>query len=113
MSIRELSGHDPGVIGAIFIIALLFGVLYAVAIHKLKEMIEGYTSLAVVAGVLITLVLAAFIIGLVPVLIVALVFVCTGTPMIIGEIVQQAQERRAKSEELSRILKEHGNGYSA
>lgn len=112
MNIRELTGHDPGMIGAIFLIAFLCGVLYAIAIHHSKELIEGYTSLAVVAGVLMTLALSAFIIGIVPTLLVIAVFVCTGAPMIVGEIIDYNNTRRATGKELSDILREHGNGNS-
>lgn len=112
MNLGELSGQDAGTIGAICLIALLFGILYAIIIYHSKERIEGYTSLAVVAGVLITLALAAFIVPLPYILLVLLLFVCTGTPMIVGEIIEASNDSRAKSKELSELLQEHSNGHT-
>lgn len=109
MNIGELSGHNMGAFGAIAIIALLFGVLYAIFIYYSKDLMEGYASLAVVLGVLITLALSIPLAGLVPVLLVGVVFICTGTPMIVGEIIQHANERRAKSAELVEILRGRSN----
>lgn len=109
MEIGASIGSEWGIIG---VIALLFGILYAITIHQLKQSdrLEGYTAFAVVIGVAITVGLSGFIIGWGAVLGVFFIFVCTGTPMVIGDIYQHTTERNQKAAELRRILSEGRDG---
>lgn len=113
MEIRELFGQYPGTIGVVGLIALLLGILYALLIDKVGDAIGGYRAIAVVGGVVMTLALCLFLLPITHVLLVMFVFVCTGLPMIVGEIVRHILEERAKSEELAAILKDHTNGYTS
>lgn len=99
MDIGEQFGVNSGLIGAVSIASILFGIIYAVTIHLLREYgwLKGYTAFAVVAGVITTVTLSAFIIGLKAALIVVLFFICTGTPMILGDIYQNRLEAKRES----------------
>lgn len=104
-------GTNTGAIGAVLVAGVAFGTLYALLVNHLSRSgrLEGFTSLAVVAGVLVTVGLAAIVIGWLPTLFVLLVFVATGTPMIIGDIWSYTNQRSARSEHL-RGLFEHDDG---
>lgn len=106
MSNGVQTGHDLGTIGLVIITSILFGIIYALSIYQLKKhnRLEGYTAFAVVIGVLITIALSAFIIGIANALYVILVFICTGTPMIIGDIIAHQEEERTKEAELRQTI---------
>ena len=64
---------------------LMFGIAYAMLIHWLGDRKEGYTSLLVVFGVLITLAGVAFLSPFAA-LLVAAAFIASGIPMIVGNV---------------------------
>jgi hypothetical protein len=107
-----LIGNQPGTIGALLLIALLFGILYAILIHHLRkaDRLDGYAAFAVVGGVSSTIGLAAFAIGWVAAAIILAFFVATGLPMIIGDIYHYTNQRRDRSQELVNIMRgDNGN----
>jgi hypothetical protein len=81
----------------------LFGWVYneLVAWMERNGYDEGYTALLVVGGVLATLAGLAILRGLESAVYVALLFVASGTPMIIGSMARHAR-RRAKDEQKAR-----------
>lgn len=92
MDIGSNSGAIPVAIGAVLI---LFGILYdwlASYLHQ-KGHSEGYTSLLVVGGVLVTILAAGFVIGWPAVIWLLILFACSGTPMVIGDIYRYAKAR--------------------
>lgn len=82
--------------GALFI----FGLFYNWLISHLskKGYSEGYTSLLVVAGTLVTLFAALFTVGLIPVLVILVYFAASGLPMVIGDISRYVINRRKEIE---------------
>ena len=106
MNIGDTFGQHSGNIGAISIIAILFGIIYAIIIGwlKQKELLEGYTAIAVIVGVLITLILASFIIGLESTLFVLLIFACTGAPMVMGSMWSYTSKRNQTATELRKLM---------
>lgn len=71
------------------IAAIAFGVIYALIVYiPLHGKHSGYTSLLVVVGVLVSLVISIAQIGLVNTLRVLVIFTCTGGPMIAGEAIR-------------------------
>lgn len=86
---------------------LLFGVGYDWLVTRLEERghDQGYTSLLVVGGVLITLAGAGLLVGWWTVAVISLCFTASGTPMIVGSVCRYARERR-QDEEAARLLVE-------
>ena len=82
----------------IYLALAIMGLGYNALVAKWerKHYLEGYTALAVVLGVAITLAPFLFF-PVVPIWQVYLAFVCTGLPMIIGSILRHV---RARSDEL-------------
>ncbi len=95
---------DFGVILAVFLALTLFGIGYNALVAWLERnrYTEGYLSLIVALGVLITL-LGVAILSLPSALLALLAFTATGMPMIIGSIARyitrRAQARRTLIEE--------------
>lgn len=91
-------GVTSGII-TVYIGLILVGIIYAILIYLISEKgyLEGYTSLAVVGGVLVTLAGVYFIFPLAAAYTLG-AFVCTGTPMIIGDWLKNVR-RRAKEQE--------------
>jgi cation transport ATPase len=83
----------------IAVLLMIFSVLYNYLVEKLGDLQEGYTSLLVVGGVGVTLFGSAFIIGWAQAALVALLFVVSGTPMIMGEIFRAVRNRKALRED--------------
>lgn len=81
---------------------LLFGILYNQFVTWLSDRQEGYTSLLVVAGVLMTLIGYAVVGGIGQALIAALLFAASGTPMVAGEVVRAIIRRNQLRGELER-----------
>lgn len=106
MDIGAQSGANPGTISLVVIAGLLFGTIYAIIIHQLKQAgrLDGYTALAVVVGVLISVALSAFLIGIINALLVILIFITTGTPMIIGDIYNYTEQRKRKDNEIRQVI---------
>lgn len=96
-------GNDLGLI-TVLIGLLFFGCAYAWLIAKLGQHKDGYTSLLVVAGVLVTLSGAAVVIGVPAVMVVLACFAASGTPMVIGDVVSYARQRAKDREELRRVV---------
>ncbi len=94
-------GHDYGVISAIYLALLLFGIgynrLYAWLEHE--GYVEGYTAFAVGIGCVVTLLGIAFI-SLPAALITLGGFVASGLPMIIGSCARYVRQRRASQDKL-------------
>jgi len=84
--------------GIILFALVMFGIAYAMLIHWLGDRKEGYTSLLVVFGVLITLAGVAFISPIAALLTTA-AFIASGVPMIIGNVLGYIlrRERTIKS----------------
>jgi hypothetical protein len=87
--------------------ALAAGIAYNAVINQLKDdgKLEGYSAIAVVVGVLITAVFASLFVGLWSILIVGWFFVCTGTPMIVGDVTRAWAEKQATDEQIREILR--------
>ena len=83
------TGIDWGLIAFICLLAVLFGLgwNWLTAVAEKTGFIRGYTAFFVVGGVAGTIILAAFLVGIVAALIVAGMFVLTGTPMIVGSMI--------------------------
>lgn len=111
MSNGAQTGADPGTIGLVIITSLFFGIIYAIAIYQLKKTnrLNGYTAFAVVIGVLITVALSAFIIGIPNALYVIMAFTCSGVPMIFGDIIAHQEEERQKEAELRQAIGGHND----
>lgn len=107
----ELSGLDLGTMGAVAGAGLLFGIAYNALVAWLNRTGrgEGYTSFLVVGGVLVTIALSSLLIGLAHTLIIILIFICTGLPMIIGDVYRYTEARRRASAELAATLREVAN----
>ncbi|MCL4867827.1 MAG: hypothetical protein KJ063_02565 [Anaerolineae bacterium] len=107
------SGPNPGEITIIIlVVAFVFGIAYNGFVAWLEKSgrDDGYTAFLVVGGVLTTLALAIPLIGLQPVLVVLLLFGCTGLPMIIGSVYRHTETRRIARENLQATLQEFSNG---
>lgn len=107
MEISTSFGLNLGTIG-VTIIAIGAGAGYNYLIERLKEddRLEGYSALAVVVGVLMTLSFAVPFIGIMPVLIVGWLFAATGTPMIIGDVSRAWKERKQRDTAVRNYLNE-------
>jgi len=81
--------------GLVVFALLMFGTSYNLFVAYLGEKSFGYTSLLVVAGTLVTLGVALFLMPLVYVLIMLGLFGASGLPMVIGEIVRAVRAREA------------------
>lgn len=90
-----IEGALSGRVLTFYPLALLVGILYAWAVHKIesKGRAEGYTWLEVVVGVVATLVLCAPVIGIEASVAVLSMFVATGVPMIAVTIYRYEQAR--------------------
>lgn len=109
---QEGFGIASGMVWAMSLAAASFGVLYALLVARLQRagLTEGYTSFLVVLGVLATLAAAIPLVGIVPVLIIIWLFVCSGVPMIIGDVLKYTRERKEQQAELLRVLREGDDG---
>ena len=85
----------------IYLILFVVGIGYnlLVAAWERKKYIEGYTALAVVLGVSVTLAPFWFF-PAVPIWQIYLAFVCTGSPMIFGSILRHVHARRNEQKDL-------------
>lgn len=95
-----MNGLTSGQIAAAFGL-FLFGIAYAVAVYYARKRgwLEGYTSLYVVLGVLVTIAGAAIPVnGTIPVEWLLLCFGASGTPMIIGDIAVYIKARQREME---------------
>ncbi len=91
---------DFGILLAAIFLLVLFGIGYnlVVAEWERKKYLEGFTSLAVVAGVLITLLIEAGLNWQAAVL-TLICFAASGLPMVIGSVWRYAKNRRKNQEE--------------
>ena len=80
------------VIGAMMFALLMFGAAYNALVHWLYGRHQGYTSLLVAGGVVVTLIGVA-IISWQAALLCGAAFAASGTPMIIGEAVRTVMLR--------------------
>jgi hypothetical protein len=95
---------EYGLIAGIYVGLLLFGLGFnkLTAWVEQRGYMEGFTSLLVAVGVVVTL--APFgIVSLPLALIVAGGFVASGSPMIVGSIIRYAQERERARQEIARM----------
>lgn len=110
------------VLGLILFILLFFGTLYAVFVNLFFDQLQGYMSLMVVGGVLVTLGFSAFIFWPAAVLLL-ICFSASGLPMIIGDIVKAIRKRErvknfsrtianASEEELNRLINAASRDYT-
>lgn len=95
------SGLDWGIIAAVYLALLLFGLGYnrLVAWLERSGYSKGMTSLLVVAGVVVTVGMTA-VISLAFALITAGAFIASGTPMIIGSLARYVIRREKHLHEL-------------
>lgn len=108
--IWDTTGIQPGIIGAVLSAAFIYGLAYNAFVAWLNRTGrgEGYTSILVVAGTLVTLAFASILIGLLHTLLVLLVFVATGLPMVLGDLYRYTEARRKAREQLAATLREIG-----
>lgn len=80
--------------------AVLFGVFYNGFIDwtQTNGYSEGYVSFLVAGGVVVTLILSAFIVGIEAVIVVGIVFAASGLPMIVGSVRRYVINRRREVE---------------
>lgn len=99
-------GADSGPYVAVFLALVLFGVGYNALIGYLerRHYIDGFTSLAVALGALITLTGVA-ILSWQAALIAMACFTASGLPMIVGSIVRYIRARARETEAIR-----HGEG---
>lgn len=115
MNKRDRNGQEPGdkwAAPALAIVAAgIFGVGYnhAVATLNRRGWSEGYTSLLVVAGSGVLLLLAAPIIGVRKFLALFGIFAAGGTPMVIGDVTRYASARQAAHVWLGTTGDDYGN----
>lgn len=93
---------DWRLIGAVFFGLFCFGCGYAALTAWIGDRKQGYTSLMVVGGVLVTL-LGVALVSWPSALLTAGAFIASGTPMIVGEIVTY---KRREAEALRRMKDE-------
>lgn len=107
----EHFGIDSGVFITLLVITFIFGLAYNGFVAWLERTgrDEGYTAFLVVGGVLATIALATPLIGVQSVLVVLLLFICTGSPMIVGSVYRHTEARRQAKEELRATLQEFRN----
>jgi hypothetical protein len=95
----------------VYLVLLLLGILYnvLVAFAEKSGILEGYTALAVVIGVLFTLIGVA-VINWKAALLTLGGFVFSGSPMIVGEITRYAEARKKEKENVRQAatVAEHG-----
>ena len=96
----ETLGLNQGAIG-VYIGAVLFGVVYNsfIAWMRANGHGDGLVSLFVAGGVVVTLILSAFVVGPVAAGLVALMFVCSGLPMMGGSLWRYVSNLRAELRE--------------
>jgi len=99
-------------LAAVLMGLLLFGIGYNWFVTRLEQggHDRGYTSLLVVVGVMVTLAGALVVVGWWAVLVVALCFVASGTPMIVGSIARYTRERAAEARLVREMIEERLNG---
>jgi hypothetical protein len=95
---------DLGLVSGLYLVLVLFGIGYNSLTSWMEKhgYMEGYTSLMVALGVLITLAPLA-IISWQGVLLVLGGFVASGLPMIIGSITRYLHKRELAQREIARI----------
>lgn len=94
-----------------FVACFVFGLTFNVftALSERRGWIEGLISLYVAIGVAMTVLLMGMVIGWENVLILAIAFMCSGTPMIVGSVsrhIVAIQQEAKRIIELSREDKE-------
>lgn len=101
--IGPLSSINMGALAALYLGLLLFGIGFNLLVAWLerKGYLNGYTSLAVVVGVGIT-VAATAVISPAFALITVVAFIASGTPMIAGSIWRHVRQREQELERLRR-----------
>jgi len=74
---------------------LLFGIAYNMLIEWIEKQgwSEGMASIEVMFGVVVTLLIAQFAVGWQAVVSITLIFVATGSPMIIGSLLRYKMEQ--------------------
>lgn len=99
----DLMGMERGRATIVLAALFVFGVLYNAFVEWLErdDRDRGFTSLLVVGGVIVTLGGAAMLVGWELILVLALCFTASGTPMIIGSLARYARER-AEAEKFCR-----------
>ncbi len=78
-----------------------FGIAFNRVVDCLGDLHQGYTSLLVACGTLITLAGAAFVVGWVDALLVLALFVPSGAPMIAGEVIRTIRRRKVIRSEVT------------
>jgi hypothetical protein len=88
-------------VAAVYAVALAFGLAFNwfTGWCRRRGYITGYTALFVVAGVSVTVGLMAFVSVTFTILMVG-AFICSGTPMIIGDMWDHMREREREVERL-------------
>jgi hypothetical protein len=92
--IGDTSALDWRNVGMIAMALVLFGIFYNTAIETLGQKLEGYTGLAVVFGVLVTLTVAVIVVPFVYILVLLVLFAASGTPMAVGSIWRYVRARQ-------------------
>ena len=100
------SGHDWGIIWAVYLSLLLIGIFYNLLVAWLEKnsYSEGYVSVLVVIGVGITLAGVA-VIDFDTTVIVAMAFIFSGFPMIVGSIWRYMERRKNEMQSIVNEVK--------
>lgn len=96
---------DWRLIGAVLFGLLMFGIAFNALVHALGARKDGYTSLLVVAGVIVTQIGVALICWQAALVSMA-AFSASGLPMVIGEVYRSMRKR----EEILASLREGRDG---
>ena len=89
-------------LGIAFIALLLFGVGYNIIVERFQRRTQRFTAEFVVGGVLITVLVSGFFIGVTDMAVVLILFVASGLPMIVGSWLRSARD----DEEAKRITQD-------
>lgn len=106
MEFGTFFGIGIGKLAAVSFAALMFSYLYNWLVAWLERdgRASGYTSILVVGGNLVTLILASILIGVPAALWTFYLFALTGFFMVVGSFYRHTEQRKAEAEHIDRLL---------
>lgn len=96
-----------GAVAAVYGVLLSFGILYALFVRRFDAELDGHTGVLVAVGVFVTLVGAALIhhpAGLVDFLLTLGAFAASGVPMLVGDWLGDAEQRRGHIDRVQQLV---------